>query len=519
MNTVKSILLVSCYELGHQPAGIAMPLAFLQRAGYSVETMDVSVEGFDADKVRRARFVGISVPMHTALRLGLRVAEEIRKLNPRCHMCFYGLYASLNAEYLLATVADAVIGGEFEEALVELIKRVQGQTEVTRNQAKAQRSDSKPVRERLNPPVLERLNSPVLGRLNSPVLERLNIPVLEKLDPPVLERLNSPVLGRLNSPVLERLNFPVPDRSSLVPLERYARLEYNGEQRLVGYVEASRGCLHQCTHCPIPPVYDGRFFVVPQEVVLEDIRRLVASGARHITFGDPDFLNGPGHSIRIARAMHEEFPDLTFDFTAKIEHILKYRELIPELAQSGCVFAVSAVESLSDTVLEHLEKGHTRDDVSEALRILRDAGISMRPSLVPFTPWATVDDYIDILEFVESEGLIDHVDPVQYSIRLLIPPGSLLLSQPDSHRWLGRLVQESFTYEWTHPDSRMDELHKQVSAVVEQAANTNEDAAETFYKIRESAYASRGDEPPVGGALPIVLTRLRPPRLTEAWFC
>jgi len=459
----KSILLISCYELGHQPAGIAMPMELLRRAGFEAEAMDVSVEGFDADKVKRARFVGVSVPMHTALRLGLRVAEEVRKLNPDCHICFYGLYASLNADYLLGAVADSVIGGEFEEALCKLVEAVQARGSI----------DVEGVSTRTRP----------------------------------------------SGPVLTRLNFRVPDRRALVPLEHYAKLDYHGEQILAGYVEASRGCLHRCKHCPIPSVYNGRFFVVPKDVVLEDVRRLVASGARHITFGDPDFLNGPGHSLRIARATHERFPDLTFDFTAKVEHILKHRGLIEEFAHSGCIFVVTAVESLSNTVLERLDKGHTRDDVVEALRILRSAGITMRPSFVPFTPWATIDDYIDILEFVESQRLIDHVDPVQYSIRLLVPPGSLLLSQPDANRWWGRLVQESFTYVWSHRDPRMDELQRQVSSLVEQAAGNGEDAIETFSKIRELAFAARGDQPCVRVAIAIDPSRLRPPRLTEAWFC
>lgn len=462
-NNTHSILLVSCYELGHQPAGIAMPMGLLRRAGYKVETMDTSVEGFDAEKVKQASFVGISVPMHTALRLGLRIAVEVRKLNPSCHICFYGLYALLNAEYLLNTVADSVIGGEFEAALVRLVGAVQSGASI----------DIQGISTR----------------------------------------------GNVAGPVLQRLDFAAPDRSSLVKLEHYARLEIKGEQRLVGYVEASRGCLHQCTHCPIPPVYDGRFFVVRGEVVLKDIRGLVAAGAQHITFGDPDFLNGPGHSLRIVQAMHEEFPNLTFDFTAKVEHILKHRELIPELAKPGCVFVVSAVESLSNTVLENLVKGHTRDDVREALEILRGAGIAMRPSFVSFTPWTTIDDYIDVLEFVESEDLIDHVDPVQYGIRLLVPPGSLLLSNPDNESWLGRLVQESFSYEWKHPDPRMDDLHMQVSALVERAAGSNEDAVETFFKIRELAYSSRGDDRPAADSRSINPLRLRPPRLTEAWFC
>lgn len=455
-------LLISCYELGHQPAGIAMPLGLLQRAGIEAETMDVSVEGFDEEKVRRAGFVGISVPMHTALRLGLRIAETVRKLNPKTHICFYGLYATLNQKYLLDTVADSVIGGEFEEALVALIT-------ATRTSARVQ-----------------------VGGVSTQ--------------------------AKLAPPVLSRLGFNVADRSELVALEHYAKLERDGAQHLTGYVEASRGCLHFCTHCPIPPVYGGRFFVVPEEVVLTDVRRIVASGARHITFGDPDFLNGPGHSLKIVRAIHSEFPDLTFDFTAKVEHLLKHRKLLSEFAETGCIFVVSAVESLSNNVLSKLEKGHERKDVFESLMILCEAGIAMRPTFVSFTPWGTIDDYIDVLDFVGSENLIDHVDPVQFSIRLLIPPGSLLLEDPGSVNWLGRLIQESFSYEWFHPDPRMDDLHRRVSAIVEQAAQKNEDAAKTFLRIRDVAYEVRGGATKTE-LRPMDPLRHRPPRLTEAWFC
>ena len=459
----RPILLISCYELGHQPAGISMPAAFLDRAGYHAETMDVSVQDFDSEKVRLAGFVGISVPMHTALRLGVRMASEIRRINPEAHICFYGLYASLNSDYLLAAAADSVIGGEFEESLVNLVRAVEQGTD-------------------------------------------LNLPGVST------SSQSSPA-------VLARLDFAAPLRSAVEALGRYAKLEYKGEQRLAGYVEASRGCLHTCTHCPIPPVYGGRFFAIPKEVVLEDIRGLVASGARHITFGDPDFLNGPTHSLRIVSSMHEEFPDITFDFTAKIEHILKHRQLFPDLARNGCIFVVSAVESLSDTVLEHLEKGHTRADVFDAVEVVRASGIALRPTFVPFTPWATADDYVDLIDSVEVLGLIDYVDTVQYTIRLLVPPGSLLLSRPDTARWRGPLNEQLFTYEWTHLDRRMDELHRSVSELVEQAVGIDEDAALTFYKIRDLAYEARDGAEPRPGIPEIQTSRLRPPRLTEAWFC
>ncbi len=449
-----AILLVACYELGHQPLAVAWPAAFLERRGYRPAVLDVSVEPFDVERVRRARLVAIAVPMHTALRLGVGVAARVRAVNPAAHICFFGLYATLNAGHLLAHGADTVLGGEIEAELVRLADRLAG----------------------------------------------------------------APAAAGPPRPVLEKLDFPVPSRALLPPLEKYARLERDGRRLLAGRVEASRGCKHWCRHCPIPPVYGGRFFVVPREIVLADVRRLASAGARHITFGDPDFLNGPRHALAVARALHAEFPGLTFDVTAKIEHLLRERQHLPELAALGCLFIVSAVESLSDTVLGHLAKGHSRADVLAALEAVRAAGIALRPTWVPFTPWTTLDDYRDILDFVETQGLIDHVDPVQYSIRLLVPPGSLLADSPAMRPHLGPLVEADFYYRWTHPDPRMDRLQEMVAGLVAEAARRGEDAAVTFGRVRALADQAAGLAGLQPGR-PLAPDRPRPPRLTEPWFC
>ena len=309
----------------------------------------------------------------------------------------------------------------------------------------------------------------------------------------------------------------MPSRTGLPALTRYAHVEKGGRLELAGYVEASRGCKHLCRHCPIPPVYGGRFFVVPEAVVLADVRQQVAAGATHVTFGDPDFLNGPGHALRVARALHAEFPSLTFDVTAKVEHLLRHRDRLPELARLGCVFAVTAAESLSDTVLAHLAKGHTHADVVAALRAVRDAGIAPRPTWVPFTPWTALDDYRGLLDFVEDEGLVDAIDPVQYSIRLLVPPGSLLLESPALAPHLGPLVADAFHHRWTHPDPRMDRLAGAVAALVAEAADRREDPATTFDRIRRLADETAG-APPRAAVAPRP-ERERPPRLTEPWFC
>ncbi len=451
-----AVLLVSCYELGHQPLGTAWPAAFLERAGFRATQLDLAVESLDPAAVRRARFVGISVPMHTALRLGVRVAERVRQLNPSAFICFYGLYATLNADFLLGGIADAALGGECEEDLVRLVDRV--------------------------------------------------------------TRAEEPV-GPSKTTTLARLTFPLPHRLRSPGAPGYARLEHGGRSVPAGYVEASRGCLHACLHCPIPPVYGGRLFVVPPAVVLADIRAQVSAGAEHITFGDPDFLNGPGHALRVVRGLHAEFPHLTFDCTAKIEHLLRRRALLPELARLGCLFIVSAVESFSDVVLTRLEKGHTRADALAALRLTREAGITLRPSFVAFTPWSTFEDFFDLLDVVGVEGLVHQVDPVQYTIRLLVPPGSALLDKPWMREHLGELDAAALTHRWTHPDPRMDRLHEVVRDTVEHAVARGDEAGLVIDRIRTVAESFALSPRRSRGRVATLGAGVLSPHLTEPWFC
>ena len=232
------------------------------------------------------------------------------------------------------------------------------------------------------------------------------------------------VAGRsaMAAPVsLERLTFITPDRSTLPPLARYAGVSRSGERKTVGYVEASRGCKHLCRHCPIVPVYEGKFRIVQKDVVLADVRQQVAAGAQHITFGDPDFLNGPGHALAIAEALHAEFPAVSYDVTIKVEHLLQHAEALNVLKRTECLFIISAVESVDDAILARLDKGHTRADFLRALELTRRVGLTMVPTFVAFTPWTTREGYLDLLRAVRDLDLTASVAPIQLAIRLLIP--------------------------------------------------------------------------------------------------
>jgi radical SAM superfamily enzyme YgiQ (UPF0313 family) len=318
---------------------------------------------------------------------------------------------------------------------------------------------------------------------------------------------------------LPRVEFIQPDRKGLPPLSRYASLQMpDGTRKVVGATEATRGCKHRCRHCPIVPVYDGRFRAISADVVLADVRAQVEAGAEHITFGDPDFLNGPTHARRIAEALHDEWPALTYDVTIKIEHLVSHRHLLPVLARTGCLFVTSAVESVDDEVLAKLEKGHTRADFVEAARLCGEAGLVLAPTFVAFTPWTTVEAYAALLDIVEQLGLVDHVAPIQWGIRLLVTHGSRLLELEEIRRVIRPFDPRTLTYPWRHPDPRIDRLHADVMTLI--ARRPGSARRETFRAIRARVASHSTSATNLSDASqPPPYVRAAVPYLNEPWYC
>jgi len=438
---------VSTYELGNQPLGLAKPAAALEAAGHQVRCLDVAVDPIPVTEFDWADRVAFSVPMHTAMRLALQVADSIRARRPELPLCFYGLYATVSRDLTVRSPADAVIAGEYEAGLV----------------AWANDGDAGPAVQ--------------------------------------LTR------GRARLPVRHRLPA----------LDRYTRLAIGDEERLVGSVEASRGCSHRCRHCPVPVVYDGRVRPVDEAMVVADVDQLVAAGASHLTFSDPDFLNAPHHSRRVVSAIHPRHPGLTFDCTVKVEHVLRHTAVWPELAEAGCLFIVSAFESVDNAILGYLDKGHTTAEASEAVILLRRHGIEVRPSWLPFTPWTTMDGLVDLLDFVIVHDLVRNVDPVQYAVRLLLPEGSLLLDRPEMTPHLGAFDPDRLGWAWSHPDPAVDQLQQELSALVEARVDQKSDL--TFAEIDQLIRGRATPRPrPVVGAVSSGSPGPRA-RLTESWFC
>ncbi|HUQ91812.1 MAG TPA: CUAEP/CCAEP-tail radical SAM protein [Bryobacteraceae bacterium] len=439
-----NVVLISTYDLGHQPFGLASPAAWLRERGHHVTAVDLAVGTLPSLAIREADAVAFFLPMHTATRLAAEAIAKVRLLNPSARLLAYGLYAPLNAAYLRELGVETIAGGEFERVLAD-----------------------------------------VLG--------------------------GEPRTAELVS--LERLSFRIPDRAGLPNLALYSKLRLNGEARIAGYTEASRGCKHLCRHCPVAPVYQGVFRVVQPEVVIEDVRHQVSAGATHITFGDPDFFNGPGHGMRIVRALHKEFPALTYDVTIKVEHLLKHREYLPELRDTGCLFVTSAVESTDNVILAKFDKGHTRADFLEVSRLFRQLGMVLAPTFVPFTPWTTRKGYQDLLQVIAAEDLIENVASVQLALRLLIPPGSLLLELQDIQACISGYDKAALLYRWSNPNPEMDSLASSILRLVSTEQKRRRSRRDLFALIWEEAH----------GAPPReefdLIPRAAIPYMDEPWYC
>ena len=257
------IVLISPYDLGRQPFALAEPAALFSNADYEVECLDLSQHKLTAEILAPASIVFIYLSMLTATRIAVEAMPRIQQMAPRARIAVFGWYAPVNEEFLRELGVDAVFGGESETDMLAYAESISA-------------ADDHPAR-------------------------------------------HHKVVN------LKRIDFMVPDRQSLPALDKYSQLVFpDGDRRVMGFTETTRGCKHLCRHCPVVPVYNGRFYAVPADIVLEDIRQQVAKGAQHISFGDPDFLNGPLHAQRVIEAMHEEFPSLTYDAVIKIEHLIKH---------------------------------------------------------------------------------------------------------------------------------------------------------------------------------------------------
>lgn len=424
------VCLVSTYESGFQSLGTGVAAAHLHAAGITPKLLDVSVlPKMSPEEFGQYDWIGFHVPMFHSVPIAFEIASGIRAAGVKSRCFFFGLYASLFKTEILEKYGDYVFDTDWEDKIALIVE---------------------------DPVAL------LGGCFEGTAPARQALPAFS----------------------FRRQDKYLPPRRELFPhVSEYAKLVDRGAELITGNVETTRGCAHRCSHCPIPPVYDGKVTKIPVDVVMQDIDNLVAMGARNISFIDPDFLNAPKHSIEIVKTMSDRYPFLTYDFTAKVSHLRKHQEHVKTLARYGLSYVLTAMEFNDNQTLDILEKKHTVEDLNWSVKFLRSHGVHVKPTFVFINPWTSVSDLSDLLDFIESNDLVECVDPVQYKIKLLLFKNSLLLDHNKvSESMLGK-SNDLYT-EWTHEDPAIERIHRRCSAVVDEGVERGSSNADIFAEVR-----------------------------------
>ncbi|MFB4212861.1 RCCLKC-tail radical SAM protein [Shouchella sp. 1P09AA] len=412
------ILLVSSFEGGFQPSTIATAATPLIKDGHDVQVLDTYVEGIVESKFEGKDLIAISIPLFDAVHAGVELSKKAAEINPTAHVTFFGQHATINARRFTGKYSHSSVTGEWEKPLRLLAQHLEGNYEG---------------------------------------------------DIPGLVTAEHIINETHIAPCMDRKSFDLPSRSILPSLHKYPQKQINhllGSDQVVGSTEIARGCHHRCLYCSVFAAYGGKVLLIPEDIVINDVRNLVEDGMTHLTFVDADFFNAKYHGIKIIRALNKEFPNLTYDFTTRVDHILENKETLVELRNLGVKFITSALEFPSEQVLDEVAKETSVTDIEDAIWYLKDIGIKLNPTFIMFNPWTSLDDLTHFRSFVDKNDLNQYIDPIQYETRLYLYKGSPLLNQQSIKNL--DLTEHEFHFDWKHPNQEVDELYYEMLTPAEE---------------------------------------------------
>lgn len=399
-------LIVSTFECGLQPLSAASLASSLIEHGIEASVWDADVFA-DAPPDDDVDLVIVSAPLFEGLERGVAVARDLSARGRRVVAC--GQYARLFSDEF-AAVTDGVLMDEPEASVDGLVRW---------------------------------LAEPDAG-------------------PPDGTKTASEFIP-FPKPMSRRWTLPA--RGLLPDIGQYP--SHTTDFGLMGNLETTRGCHHKCGYCSVFAAYGARVVPIPLEVVVGDAAQLADQGATHFTFIDAEFFNMRRHGVKAMEAINAELGPCTFEFTTRMDHLVEFAGLLPQMRELGLRRVTSALEFPSDRVLDAMDKEADVDLMRQAIRTVHDAGLELAPTFIPFTPWVTYDELVRFDDFLDETELAPRVSPTARQTRLYLYKGSPLLDSPSLAGV--ELVERPYDYDWVHTDPRVDDLWQQMRADAETA--------------------------------------------------
>lgn len=390
-------LVVSPFEAELQPLAAASAAGALRDAHLDVQAWDA--DRFpDASGFVEADLVMLSVQQFESLERAIGLVPALRAAHPGGVIVAFGQYAQMNSS-VFQSLVDAVLFDEPERVATELATAAERHC-------------------------VDDLPGALTSRRMNPKAPR----------------------GRLQLSAPARDLFP-----ALIHYEAH-----HGPWGLMGNLEASRGCHHKCTYCSVYGAYDGGSAAYETDAVVADALQLADDGVRHFCFIDAEFFNSRTNGKTIMRRVVDEVGPCTFEFTTRVDHVLKYTRELDELVGLGLRRVTSALEFPSDRILRIFDKGIDVADMRRAIVEADRLGVVLNPTFIPFTPWIEYDELLTFEDFLVETGLAKVAEPTVLQTRLLLFRGSPLLHSP----WIQDtpLTDNGFWFGWEHEDPRVEDL-------------------------------------------------------------
>jgi radical SAM superfamily enzyme YgiQ (UPF0313 family) len=189
----------------------------------------------------------------------------------------------------------------------------------------------------------------------------------------------------------------------------------------INTIQTSKGCPFKCSFCSIASRFEGKYGVKPVDDVLKEVGELNDKNMP-IFFVDDNFLVNRKRSREILHALK----DLNIKWWSQADiTIMKDRELLDLMRESGCIKVVVGFETISDGSLETINKFQNNlDNYVEFIKILHSHGILVNTSFAFGTEFDNQDIFKQTYNF-----LIDN-EVIFATFNILTPlPGTALYKQ------------------------------------------------------------------------------------------
>ena len=394
-----------------QPLGIAYLAAVLEKERYKVTLVDPQVQAKNNSELVKvilssgAKIIGITT-LTSTFQNTLKVVRQIKRKNSDAFIVLGGPHATATHSKIIKDhpFIDAVVRGEGEYTFRSLVMDLEQ----------------------------ENCTSEIAG-----VTRRNGDRV---------------IVGASTVPIMDLDNLPFPARHLLPPLKEYD---------LNAHIVSSRGCPWDCSFCSINQAYSERYRRLwrarsPQNVSNE-MDQLVRSGAQYIGFADDNFLVDPKRVRNLVEEMKRRKIEVKWGFGTRADLIVKNKNMLSTLSENRCVHIELGMESGCQKVLDRYDKGTTTNNNEQAVKAIKDSGITFSPGFIMFDADTTLDELETNLRFIEKNDLVLHDEMFENSMFLI--PGTRVY---DEYVRRGLVHEGTYGFDYRIADSRVEEIRRLV---------------------------------------------------------